>query len=57
MGRLRFLLGAPLLLASTPYLVLAQVQTPPQPRTILAIGAHAGDMELTAGQLLTRQRK
>lgn len=28
-----------------------------QPRTILAIGAHAGDMELTAGQLLIRQRK
>jgi LmbE family N-acetylglucosaminyl deacetylase len=28
-----------------------------QPRTILAIGAHAGDMELTAGQLLIRQKK
>lgn len=28
-----------------------------QPRTILAIGAHAGDMELTAGQVLIRQRK
>ena len=28
-----------------------------QPRTILAIGAHAGDMELTAGQLLIKQRK
>ena len=26
-------------------------------RTILAIGAHAGDMELTAGQLLIKQRK
>ena len=28
-----------------------------QPRTILAIGAHAGDMELTAGQLLIKQKK
>jgi LmbE family N-acetylglucosaminyl deacetylase len=28
-----------------------------QPRTILAIGAHAGDMELTAGQLLIKQRR
>ncbi len=33
----------------------AAAQTPP--RTILAIGAHAGDMELTAGQLLIKQRK
>jgi LmbE family N-acetylglucosaminyl deacetylase len=32
-------------------------QTPPQrPRTILAIGAHAGDMELTAGAVLLGQR-
>lgn len=29
----------------------------PAQRTILAIGAHAGDMELTAGQLLIKQRK
>src|SRR5205823_13387398 len=27
------------------------------PRTILAIGAHAGDMELTAGAVLIKQRK
>jgi LmbE family N-acetylglucosaminyl deacetylase len=27
------------------------------PRTILAVGAHAGDMELTAGQVLLKQRK
>ncbi|MEO5588360.1 MAG: PIG-L family deacetylase [Gemmatimonadaceae bacterium] len=29
----------------------------PSPRTILAIGAHAGDMELTTGALLIKQRK
>ncbi len=28
-----------------------------EPRTILAIGAHAGDMELTAGALLIKHRK
>ena len=28
-----------------------------QPRTVLAIGAHAGDMELTAGALLIKHRK
>lgn len=33
-------------------------QTPTAPsRTILAIGAHAGDMEITAGPLLIRQQK
>ena len=33
-------------------------QTPaPQPHVILAIGAHAGDMELTAGALLIHQHK
>ena len=32
-------------------------QAPAQPRTILAIGAHAGDMELTAGQLLIHQHR
>ncbi|HKN58444.1 MAG TPA: PIG-L family deacetylase [Gemmatimonadaceae bacterium] len=32
-------------------------QTPPPVRTILAIGAHAGDMELTAGALLIKQHK
>ena len=34
----------------------AQTQ-PPQPRTILAIGAHAGDAEITSGALLIRQHK
>ncbi|HST08120.1 MAG TPA: PIG-L family deacetylase [Gemmatimonadaceae bacterium] len=29
----------------------------PSPRTILAIGAHAGDIELTAGALLIKQHK
>lgn len=36
----------------------ASAQTAPvQPRTILAIGAHAGDMELTTGALLIKQHK
>jgi len=39
----------------------AQVAVPDslkrQPRTILAVGAHAGDMELTAGALLIKHRK
>jgi LmbE family N-acetylglucosaminyl deacetylase len=34
---------------------IAKAQTPPQ-RTILAIGAHAGDAELTMGPLLTAER-
>ena len=35
-----------------------QAQTPAaQPKTILAIGAHAGDMELTAGAVLIKQHK
>jgi LmbE family N-acetylglucosaminyl deacetylase len=33
----------------------AQATAPRAPRTILAIGAHAGDMELTAGALLLKQ--
>ena len=32
-------------------------QAPPSPRTILAIGAHAGDAELTTGQLLIKQKQ
>jgi len=36
--------------------ILAQA-APASPRTILAIGAHAGDIELTAGALLIKQRK
>ena len=35
---------------------LAQLPAQPSPRTILAIGGHAGDMELTAGALLLKQR-
>lgn len=35
----------------------AQEPQPVPPRIILAIGAHAGDMELTAGALLARQRR
>lgn len=35
----------------------AAAQSPAPRRTILAIGAHAGDMELTAGALLIKQRK
>jgi LmbE family N-acetylglucosaminyl deacetylase len=36
----------------------ADAQSPPAaPRTILAIGAHAGDIELTAGAVLIKQRK
>jgi N-acetylglucosamine malate deacetylase 1 len=36
----------------------ASAQTPGQPaRTILAVGAHAGDMELTAGAVLVRQQR
>ncbi|MGH7605265.1 MAG: PIG-L deacetylase family protein [Gemmatimonadaceae bacterium] len=34
-----------------------EAQATAVPRTILAIGAHAGDMELTAGALLIKQRK
>ena len=34
----------------------AQSAAPPRPKTILAIGGHAGDMELTAGPLLALQR-
>lgn len=35
----------------------AAAQDQPARRTILAIGAHAGDMELTAGALLIKQQK
>lgn len=37
--------------------VFAQPAAAPAPKTILAIGAHAGDMELTAGAVLIKQRK
>jgi LmbE family N-acetylglucosaminyl deacetylase len=39
-----------------PRLISAQAVTR-EPKTILAIGAHAGDMELTAGAVLIKQRK
>ncbi|HEY7408718.1 MAG TPA: PIG-L family deacetylase [Gemmatimonadaceae bacterium] len=51
-GRTRALALA-LMLAAVP----AAAQQPAQPRTILAIGAHAGDMELTAGAVLLEQRQ
>jgi LmbE family N-acetylglucosaminyl deacetylase len=35
----------------------AQAAAPRAPRTILAIGAHAGDMELSAGALLLKQHE
>jgi LmbE family N-acetylglucosaminyl deacetylase len=49
-------------LTSLPWTVLASVSIRAQEvrapvKTILAIGAHAGDMELTAGALLIKQRK
>lgn len=44
-----------LVLAILPAAAIAQ--TPPSPRTILAIGAHAGDAEVTSGALLIRQHK
>lgn len=37
--------------------IAAVGQTPAPPRTILAIGAHAGDAEITSGALLIRQHK
>ena len=46
---------APLLLAAV-LSPQSSAQTT-QPRTILAIGAHAGDIELTAGALLIKQHK
>ena len=44
------------LLAATP-LSSQQPSTPASPRAILAIGAHAGDMELTTGAVLLEQRQ
>ncbi len=48
----RFLIAA--ILALT---VSAQDQPKVPPRTILAVGAHAGDMELTCGALLVKQKQ
>ena len=51
MRSIAFLAG--ILCAAVPSLSLAQGT----PRVILAIGAHAGDMELTTGALLIKQKK
>lgn len=40
-----------------PHSTRAQSAAAPASKTILAIGAHAGDMELTAGAVLIKQRK
>jgi LmbE family N-acetylglucosaminyl deacetylase len=45
-----------LFLLTPPAASLAQSPANRAPRTILAIGAHAGDMELTAGAVLLKQR-
>lgn len=39
-----------------PFVLLAALSAPAQQRTILAIGAHAADMELTAGPILAHQK-
>src|SRR5690349_6090516 len=43
--------------AQPPAQVPAQVPAQPPPRTVLAVGAHAGDMELTAGAVLAKARR
>lgn len=43
--------------ASATGLAQTPAQTPPPRKTILAIGAHAGDMEVTTGALLIKQHK
>jgi LmbE family N-acetylglucosaminyl deacetylase len=43
--------------ASASALAQTPAQTAPSRKTILAIGAHAGDMEVTAGALLIKQHK
>lgn len=51
-------LGVSVLAAVFPMAIGAQNPAQPAPpRTILAIGAHAGDAELTTGLLLARQRR
>lgn len=49
-SRLTFLVALSLALLAVP--VSGQQAPSPRPKTILAIGAHAGDMELTAGAVL-----
>ena len=47
-----------LFIVATLFVAASQSQEKPRvPRTILAIGAHAGDMELTCGALLVKQRQ
>ncbi len=45
------------MLCGAPHLVAQASDKPAPQRTILAIGAHAGDMELTAGAVLIKQHK
>ena len=52
-AKVSILVGALAAVASSPQ----SAQTTAPTRTILAIGAHAGDMELTAGALLIKQHK
>jgi LmbE family N-acetylglucosaminyl deacetylase len=53
-GSIMVLVGSVL---CAPWATLAQPTAAPTTKTILAIGAHAGDMELTAGAVLIKQRK
>lgn len=46
-----------MLIAAFILLASAQAAAPPPARTILAIGAHAGDMELTCGALLLKETR
>ncbi len=52
----RAALGIAVAIAASPAVGVAQGTAAPAPRTILAIGAHAGDMELTAGAVLGLQQ-
>jgi len=51
-----FIIASVSIPTARPNVALAQAAAPPT-RTILAIGAHAGDAELTTGLLLARQRR
>lgn len=46
-----------MLIAAFIFLASTQAAAPPPARTILAIGAHAGDMELTCGALLLKETR
>ena len=57
MSRAALLASLPVILGASPRPTAAQAPPPSTPaRTILAVGAHAGDAELTSGLLLARQR-